>query len=239
MAEFIHFEATDENENENDIEMSESNSSMGSFINDDISVENTESEPYFHNMHIDLKEANERIQNEALERIQDCDDYSNLSYVSDEDDLMSVHDFTKSADQIENLKKNLLPINQNENKYDFIRIILYKVRQILEGKTDDCSNESLQENPTLKKLFEDLNGKFIFSLDIQKFELVCYEINQILIKHDFFLRVFEQKNKYRNILIKTAEKQNQIKELASCLSKKYNGFQNVKNSFSKLQRREF
>ena len=142
MAEFIHFEATDEDEN--DIEMlsenNNENSSMGSFINDNSSVENTESEPYFHNMQIDLKEANERIQNDALERIKDCDEYSNLSYVSDEDDLSSVHDFTKSADQIEKFKKNLLPINQNENKYEFIKIILYKIRQILEGKTDDCSD---------------------------------------------------------------------------------------------------
>ena len=240
MAEFIHFEATDKNEN--DVEMSESNdknSSMGSFINDDSSIENTETEPYFHNLQIDIKEANERIQNEALERIQDFDDYSNLSYVSDEDELSSVHDFSKSTDQIEKFKKNLLPIGQNESKYDFVKIILYKVRQILEGKTDDCSDESLKENPVLNSLFEDLNEKFIFSLDIQKFELVCYEINQILIEHDFFLRVFEQKNKYRNILIKTPEKQNQIKELASCLSQKYNGFQVVKNAFSKLQRRDF
>ena len=116
---------------------------------------------------------------------------------------------------------------------------MYKIRQILEGKTDDCSDELLQENPLLKKLFEDLNGKFDFSLDIQKFELVCYEINEILIKHGFFLRVFEQKNKYRNICIKNPKKQNQMKELASCLSPKYNGFQIVKNSFCKLQRREF
>ena len=58
MAEFIHFEATDEDEN--DIEMlsesNDKNSSMGSFINDNSSVENSESEPYFHNMEIDLKE---------------------------------------------------------------------------------------------------------------------------------------------------------------------------------------
>ena len=30
-----------------------------------------------------------------------------------------------------------------------------------------------------------------------------------------------------------------MKELASCLSQKYNGFQVVKNAFSKLQRRDF
>ena len=117
MAEFIHFEATDENEN--NVEMSKSNdknSSMESFINDDSSIENTETEPYFHNLQIDIKEANERI--------QDFDDYSNLSYVSDEDELSSVHDFSKSTDQIEKLKKKLLPIGQNESKYDFVKIIL-------------------------------------------------------------------------------------------------------------------
>ena len=82
-------------------ESNDKNSSMGSFINDNSSVENSESEPNFHNLQIDLKEANERIKNEALERIKYCDEYSNLSYISDEDNLSSVHDFTKSADQIE------------------------------------------------------------------------------------------------------------------------------------------
>ena len=212
MAEFIHFEATDEGEN--DIEMlsenNNENSSMGSFTNDNSSVENTESEPYFDNMQIDLKEANERIEKDALERIKDCDEYSNLSYISDEDNLSSVHDFKNSAEQIEKFKKNLLPINQIENKYDFIKIILYKIRQILEGKTDDCSDELLQENPLLKKLFECLNGKFVFSLDIQKFELVCYEINEILIKHDFFF--FEYLNKKTNTEIYVLKPQiNKIK----------------------------
>ena len=81
--------------------------------------------------------------------------------------------------------------------------------------------------------------KFDFSLDLQEFNRVCYEINEILINYKFFLRVFEQKNKYGNILIKQPEKQNQIKQLASCLNQKYNGFQVIKNSFSKRERREF
>ena len=81
--------------------------------------------------------------------------------------------------------------------------------------------------------------KFKFSLDLQEFNHVCYEINEILIKYNFFLRVFEQKSKYRNLLIKQPEKQNQIKQLASCLNQKYNGFQVIKNSFNKRERREF
>ena len=83
------------------------------------------------------------------------------------------------------------------------------------------------------------NEKFKFSLDLQKFNHTCYEINEILIKYNFFLRVFEQKNKYRNLLIKQPEKQNQLKQLASCIIQKYNGYQVIKNSFSKRERQEF
>ena len=78
-----------------------------------------------------------------------------------------------------------------------------------------------------------------FSLDLQEFNRVCYEINEVLTKHKFFLRVFEQRNKYRNILLKQPEKQSQVKQLASCLSQKYNRFQVFKNSFSKRERQEF
>ena len=74
---------------------------------------------------------------------------------------------------------------------------------------------------------------------MQKFDIVCYEINEILITDNFFLCVFEQKNKYRYLLIKEPEKQNQVKQHASCLNQKYNGFQVIKNSFNKSQRRDF
>ena len=50
---------------------------------------------------------------------------------------------------------------------------------------------------------EQLSCEYLyFSLDLQKFERVCYIINEILIKHSYFLRVFQQKNKYRNMLLK-------------------------------------
>ena len=62
---------------------------------------------------------------------------------------------------------------------------------------------------------EQLSCEYLdFSLDLQKFERVCYIINEILIKHNYFLRVFEQKNKYRNILLKKNRKTNTNK--AAC-----------------------
>ena len=123
---------------------------------------------------------------------------------------------------------------------NFINVILFKIREITEEKTDICSQDELLKNETIKKIFEKLSCENIkFSLDLQKFNNICYEINEVLIEFGFFLRVFEQKNKYRQLLIKKPEKQNQTKQLASCLIQKYNRFQVIKSLFNKRQRRTF
>ena len=79
MADFIHFEAevsgsdSSENDSENDNEMK-------SFINDDSESDNEIDENFpFVNSEIDIDEANQRTEQEALARISNCDDYSNLS----------------------------------------------------------------------------------------------------------------------------------------------------------------
>ena len=52
-----------------------------------------------------------------------------------------------------------------------------------------------------KKLIEQLDQpeKFQFIVDLQKFNNICYEINSILSKHNYFLNVFELKKKFRQI----------------------------------------
>ena len=111
MADFIHFEAevsgtdSSENENEDDLEMK-------SFINDDSESDNENNENFeFANSEINIDEANQRIEQEALLRIQDCDDYSNLSYASEEDES-SVFDFPNSENHIDKFKNSLLPKTQ-------------------------------------------------------------------------------------------------------------------------------
>ena len=237
MTYFIHFEAevsgndSSENENENDIE-------MNSFINDESESEDENFE--FENANINIREANERIEQEALQRIQDCDDYSNLSYASEEDDELSIFEFAGSENYIEKFKQSLLPKSIDDIDNNFVNVIFYKIREITEGKTDICDHDVLLGNETIGKIFEKLSNENIkFSLDLQEFNNVCYEINEVLKEFGFFLRVFEQKNKYRELLIKKTEKQNQIKKLASCLIQKYNGFQVIKSLFNKRERRVF
>ena len=201
MREFIHFEAevsgndSSENENENDIE-------MDSFINDASESENEESHSHFANFNRNINEVNRQIEEEAFQRIRDCDDYSNLSYASDDDEL-SIFEFDASENHIKKFKQSLLPKNVNETSNSFVNVILLKIREITEGKTDDCSQEDLLKNDKIKQIFEKLtHEKTDFSLDLQEFNNVCYKINEILTEFGFFLCVFEQKNKYRQLLIK-------------------------------------
>ena len=238
MCDFIHFEAevsgndSSENENENDIE-------MNSFINDESESENEDEFSHFSNVDLNINEANRRIEEEALQRINDCDDYSNLSYASD-DDESSVFEFEASENHIEIFKQSLFPKGSCETINNFVNVILLKIREIEENKTDICSQNVLLQNETINTIFTKFHHEKIkFTLDIQEFNNICYKINEILMQFGFFLRVFEQKNKYRQLLIKKPEKQNQVKQLASCLLQKYNGFQVIKSLFNKSQRRVF
>ena len=71
-----------------------------------------------------------------------------------------------------------------------IDAILFVVRFNEERKTDCCNLEVLKDN----NLFIQLNQeKFNITLDYQKLNNQCHEVNMILTKHGYFLRVFELK----------------------------------------------
>ena len=238
MADYILFEA-EASENESNEDFSNNNDTdMDSFINDKSESENENEENYeFSNVSLDIAEVNKRIEEEAIERINNCDDYSKLSYASSEDEE-SIFEFENSQHQIEKFKRNLFPKPTDEIQNNFVNVILLKIREIFEGKTDNCLQEDLLKNEKINEIFIKLsNADIKFSLNLKEFNNICYKANEILIKFDFFLRVFEQKNSYRQLLIKKTEKQNQIKQLAPCLVQKYNGFQVIKTLFNKRQRR--
>ena len=48
--------------------------------------------------------------------------------------------------------------------------------------------------------------KYKFILDFQKFNNKCYEINSFLSKYNYFLIVFELKNKFRHFKMKDPKK---------------------------------
>ena len=139
MAEFINFEA--EHSDNSEAESESKTSEVNSFINDE--SEEREDENYgFANMQVSLEEANRRVREEGMERIQNCDDYSKLCADSDEDES-SIFEFERSSIYIENFKKELLQKTDQKNEHNnFTRVILYRIRNLLESKTDVCDTKT-------------------------------------------------------------------------------------------------
>ena len=75
-------------------------------------------------------------------------------------------------------------------------------------------------------------------LDILNFEKQYFKINHILNKNNFFLRVFELKEKFRCLIKQDAGRKNVIRELSSCIFEKFNGFNIVRLEFNRKLRQK-
>ena len=89
----------------------------------------------------------------------------------------------------------LFPIStnddDNENYNSLVNAIFFAIRFNIEQKTDLCSINELKEVID-NNLFDQSNQKeFNLVLDYQKFNNQRHEINMLLAKHRYFLRVFE------------------------------------------------
>ena len=82
-----------------------------------------------------------------------------------------------------------------------------------------CSSAELKELVD-NNLFIKLNQeKFNIILDYQKFNNQCPEVNMLLAKHGYFLRVFDLKKKFCHLALK----KNIVRKLSSSINEKYNG----------------
>ena len=66
-----------------------------------------------------------------------------------------------------------------------------------------------------------------------------YQINMILAKFGYFLRVYELKKKYRHLTMKKPDEQKIVRQLSSCLIEKYNGFTVIRIQHEKKERKNF
>ena len=112
------------------------------------------------------------------------------------------------------------------NKKDsFFHSILYTARYYLTQKIEPCTNEDeIRLDVTAQKSNEiyALKENMRLDLDILNFEKPCFQVNHILNKNNFFLRVFELKEKFCCLIKQNAERKNVIRELPLCIFEKFN-----------------
>ena len=76
-------------------------------------------------------------------------------------------------------------------------------------------------------------------LSIQNFESQCHSVQEPLKKNGLFLRVYKLKEKFRYLIKQNSEKKTVLRELSSCVTEKFNGFNIARTEFSKKLREPF
>ena len=140
-----------------------------------------------------------------------------------------IDEFENAAEKVKFFGKTLIPKTKSEEETEhnsFIEAILYAIRFDKQMKTNICDKndfEKIIDENLIDQLDEE---KYEFILDLQKLNNNCCEINNVLSKYNYFLKVLELKKKIRHLTMKEPKKtKNIVRQISSCLTEKYNGFQ--------------
>ena len=119
---------------------------------------------------------------------------------------MEVDDFKELKVYLEKFNETFFPLDNDErnlliwrsdnveNQNQFCKVLLLTLKFKTNGTKNTCNNDEF-EQILGKDLFEEINQpeKFKFMIDQQYFINMCYDINMILAKFGYFLRVYELK----------------------------------------------
>ena len=184
---------------------------MKSFIDDNDEIENDRTfYQKFENVTTSVHDVLKEEYHKSIVDIQKID-VSNFCETSEEEIEIEIDEFKDTEKRIEKFKETLFPVSadndDDENSCNsFLNTISFTIRFNVEQKTDLCSSAELKESVD-NNLFIQLNQeKFSIILGYQEFNNQCHEVNMLLVKHAYFLRVFELKNKFHHLALKNPPK---------------------------------
>ena len=226
MTDFNDFEVSVKENNKNeeeDDEVSDSDlDSLKSFIDDNDEIENDRTfYQKFENVTTSIDDVLKEEYDKSIVDIQKVD-VSNFCETSEEEIEIEIDEIKDTEKRIEKFKETLFPVStendddddddDDENNYNsFVNAIFFAIRFNVERNTDlkECSLAELKESIDSSNLFVQPNQeKFNIILDYQKCNKQFHEVNMLLTKHRYFLRVVELKNKFRHLALKNPKKQN-------------------------------
>ena len=202
MSDFLVTEAIDEDEIQNEREESEGNDFISTlsddeFIDDESQFEDQNASDYYGLTNIE-RSYDDAIQ-DSLADFNFEQEANNYNF--DESDVEEkIDNFKDFKERISKFKKNIYCPQEIENENSFFYAILYAVRYHFTKKFDKVTDEEIEKDiPEIFKEVYPLKNFLKLNLKISTFEDQCYTINHILNKNNLFLRIYEQKDKFRYI----------------------------------------
>ena len=132
------------------------------------------------------------------------------------------------------------PVEERTKENSFYSALRFAINYLKKGETDYFEEEILKEKIG-NKLYADLESKkdhCILNLIRRDFDEMCFDINEILIQNNMFLRVYENKDKFRYLFHQTNKEKRVIRKVYACIKEKFNGFNVAARSLSKGQKKE-
>ena len=131
------------------------------------------------------------------------------------------------------------PGEEQTKENSFYLALLFAINYLKKGETGYFEEEILKEKIG-DKLYADLESKedrCILNLIKRDFDEMCFDINEILIQNNMFLRVYENKDKFRYLFHQTNKEKRVIRKVSACIKDKFNGFNVAAPPLSKGQKR--
>ena len=242
MSDFLVTEAIDEDEIENEEDEGNNFASTLSddeFIDDESQFEDQNASDYYGFTNV------ERSYDDAIQDLLTDVDFSseanNYNYNVDDNFEEKIDHFKDFESRVLKFKKTLFCPHELQNEDSFFYSILYAFRYHITKKYDKVTDDEIKKDITAE-IFDEIYSlkKFLkLDLNISTFENQCYTINHILNKNNLFLRIFEQKDKFRYITNTEKDRKKIIREVSSCVKEKFNGFIVVRIDFDQKIRQKF
>ena len=185
--------------------------SENSFIDDHTDADdNTDPNFYrrFENVENNIEQVLKDAYNEGLEDIENFDEISNLCEGSEEES--EIDNYKNFEVDIQKFNETLFPrvdVEDQKVHNQFSCAILYALRFDKTEFKDKCNKQEFEKSID-QSIIQKLIDKFEFIIDLQKFHNMCYEFNSVLSKYNYFLKVFELKNKYCRFSMKAIKAKN-------------------------------
>ena len=241
MADFIHFEADVDDEEIDVVTIDEKEEPMviDDLIDDTYQENDDLSFHRFHNQLRDTSEIMEEILREEEIASEKLEPNNYLAYNEIEDianeEYNETDDFLKSKDKF--LVSLINPIEQTKEN-SFYLTLLHTIRYVKNKKTDFCPETEMGKEIGSGLYLQIQAIKSICNLDLNynNFEDMCYQVNEILMTDNMFLRVYEIKDHYRYLFRENKDSKKVLRSLSSCIKEKFNGFTFADLKLSKKQK---
>ena len=246
MADFINFEATQVDENDDVIMVSDDDSQENevcdnNFIDHSAALDEVDAS-FYRVTDMKREQQSTELQNvgnvdgilaEELEQsFNDMEDMDIQNLCDTDEEIEPEVMFASAEKRLKVFKETFFPLDKES--LSFKEAILYAIRYE-ETKIIDTATTTEFNSDIANKIENDL----LIELDLRKFNNMCMELTETLMQHNYFLKIFKLRNKFREVRLKTTTDKKLLRELSRCIKIKFDGFEIVIVQCRRDLRRKF